>query len=72
MVIKGKHYDSEFKCAIILSLLNEFIGKKLLDGDLNTLKTNDCIDEYIDIINVDGALQLPVTVNVWLFKNIYD
>lgn len=72
MVIKGKHSASEFKFAIILSLFNEFIGQKLLDGALNTLKKNGCPDENIDIIKVPGAFEIPVTADVLLSKNKYD
>ncbi len=72
MVIKGKHSASEFNFAIILSLFNEFIGQKLLDGALSTLKENGCPDENIDIIKVPGAFEIPVTADILLSKNKYD
>ena len=72
MVLKGKHSASEFKFAIILSLFNEFIGQKLLDEALNTLKENGCPDENIDIIKVPGAFEIPITADVLLSKNKYD
>ncbi len=72
MVIKGKHSASEFKFAIILSLFNEFVGQKLLDGALSTLKENGCLDENIDIIKVPGAFEIPLTADVLLSKNKYD
>ncbi len=72
MVIKGKHSAADFKFAIILSLFNEFIGQRLLDGALDTLKKNGCPDGNIDIVKVPGAFELPVTADKLLSNNDYD
>ena len=72
MVIRGKHSATDFKFAIILSLFNEFIGQKLLDGALGTLKESGCPDENIDIIKVPGAFEIPVTADILLSKKKYD
>ncbi len=60
-VLRGKLSGKDHKIAIVLSLFNEFIGQKLLDGALKCLKENNVNEENIDLIKVPGAFEIPVT-----------
>lgn len=51
------------KFAVILSLFNEFIGQKLLEGALDCLHQYKIPEENIDIIKVPGAFEIPVTAD---------
>ncbi len=70
--LKRKHSRKDYKIAIILSLFNEFIGQKLLQGALNCLKENSIDDENIDLVKVPGAFEIPVTAEKLASLNKYD
>ena len=70
--LKKKHSRKYYKIAIILSLFNEFIGQKLLQGALKCLKENKLDDKNIDLIKVPGAFEIPVTAEKLASLNKYD
>ena len=51
--------DSEKFC-IVIARFNDFIGSKLLEGAVDTLKRHGAKDENIDIVKVPGAFEIPV------------
>lgn len=59
--LRGKISGRDVKIAIVLSLFNEFIGQKLLEGALACLKENNVDEENIDIVKVPGAFEIPLT-----------
>jgi len=71
-VIRGKANGTDCKIAIVLSLFNEFIGQKLLEGALSTLKENGVNDDSIDLVKVPGAFELPVTAGKLASSNKYN
>jgi len=71
-VVRGKINGSDKRIAIILSLFNEFVGQKLLDGTLASLKENKVNEENIDIYKVPGAFELPVTADKLASLKKYD
>ncbi|MDR3627074.1 MAG: 6,7-dimethyl-8-ribityllumazine synthase [Ignavibacteriaceae bacterium] len=59
-IIEGNFSCADYKFAIILSRFNEVIGKKLLTGAIECLKTAGCEDKNIDIVKVPGAFEIPL------------
>ena len=51
--------DSEKFC-IVIARFNDFIGSKLLEGAVDTLKRHGAKDENIDVVKVPGAFEIPV------------
>ena len=61
--LRGKTTGKDIKIAIVLSLFNEFIGQKLLEGALSCLKENNVDEENINIVKVPGAFEIPLTAD---------
>ena len=60
-VIEGKLNAQGKKFAIVISRFNDFIGKSLLDGAVDTLKRiGDVNDDDITVVYVPGAVELPL------------
>ena len=49
------------KCAIILSRFNEFIGRKLLEGAIDSLVRHQGDEKDIAVFWVPGAWEIPLT-----------
>lgn len=71
-ILRGKISGNDFKAAIVLSLFNELIGQKLLEGALQCLKENNVDDENIDIVKVPGAFEIPLTADKLASLKKYD
>ena len=69
---RGKISGKDIKVAIVLSLFNEFIGQKLLDGALKSLKENKVNENNIDIVKVPGAFEIPLTADKLASLKKYD
>ena len=63
--------DSEKFC-IVLARFNDFIGSKLLEGALDTLKRHGVKDENIDVVKVPGAFEIPVIAQKLAQSKKYD
>ena len=70
--LRGKISGKDIKVAIVLSLFNEFIGQKLLDGALKSLKENKVNENNIDIVKVPGAFEIPLTADKLASLKKYD
>jgi 6,7-dimethyl-8-ribityllumazine synthase len=70
--LKGKISGKDIKVAIVLSLFNEFIGQKLLEGALKSLKENGVIEKNIDIVKVPGAFEIPLATEKLASLKKYD
>lgn len=69
---EGNLYASnEDKFCIIISRFNDFIGKKLLDGAIDTFKRLNVQEENIDIIYVPGAFEIPLSAKIASETNKY-
>lgn len=71
-IIRGKADGKNCKIAIVMSLFNEFIGQKLLEGTLSGLKGHNVPQENIDVYKVPGAFELPVTADKLASLKKYD
>ena len=70
--LRGKISGKDTKVAIVLSLFNEFIGQKLLDGALKSLKENKVNENNIDIVKVPGAFEIPLAAEKLASLKKYD
>ena len=70
--VRGKSSGKNLKIVIVLSLFNEFIGQKLLEGAIACLKENSVDDENIDIVKVPGAFEIPLTADRLASSKKYD
>ena len=71
-ILRGKISGKDTKVAIVLSLFNEFIGQKLLDGALKSLKENKVNENNIDIVKVPGAFEIPLAAEKLASLKKYD
>ena len=71
-ILRGKNSGKDITIAIVLSLFNEFIGQKLLEGALSCLKENNVDEENIDLIKVPGAFEIPLAADVLASSKKYD
>ena len=70
--LRGKISGKDIKVAIVLSLFNEFIGQKLLEGALKSLKENGVNEKNIDIVKVPGAFEIPLATEKLASLKKYD
>jgi 6,7-dimethyl-8-ribityllumazine synthase len=70
--LRGKISGNNIKVAIVLSLFNEFIGQKLLEGALKSLKENGVNENNIDIVKVPGAFEIPLAAEKLASIKKYD
>ena len=71
--IEGKLYASENdKFCIVISRFNDFIGKKLLDGAIDTFKRLNVKEENIDVIYTPGAFEIPLMAQYAAKSNKYN
>lgn len=59
------------KFCIVVSRFNDFIGKKLLDGAIDTFKRLNVKEENIDVVYVPGAFEIPLSAKVLAQSNKY-
>ena len=70
--LRGTISGKDIKVAIVLSLFNEFIGQKLLEGALKSLKENGVNERNIDIVKVPGAFEIPLATEKLASLKKYD
>ena len=59
-IIQGNLVAQDEKYAIVIARFNDFIGSKLLEGCVDTLKRHGVEDENIEVIWVPGAFEIPL------------
>ena len=70
---EGNLYASEDdKFCIVISRFNDFIGKKLLEGAVDTFKRLNVKDENIDVIYTPGAFEIPLMAQYAAKSNKYN
>lgn len=63
-----KHGES-FDIAIVVSLFNQAITEKLLAGALEALQQAGFSSEQVTVVEVPGAIEIPLTVQMLAKKN---
>jgi 6,7-dimethyl-8-ribityllumazine synthase len=71
-LFEGKVNPDQKKFAIILSKFNEFVCEGLLNGAREALLSNGVKEVNIDLINVPGAFEIPVTADRLALTKKYD
>jgi 6,7-dimethyl-8-ribityllumazine synthase len=69
---EGKLIAQGLRFGIVLSRFNDFIGERLLDGALDTLRRHGASDANISIARVPGAFEIPLVVKTMALSGNYD
>lgn len=69
---EGKLVAKEMKVGIVVARFNEFIGSKLLEGAVDTLKRHDVKEEDIAVAWVPGAFEIPLIAGKMAKSGKYD
>ena len=57
--------------AIVVSQFNEIVTSALLDGAMNRLKELDILESQIKVVQVPGAVEIPLVAQLLAKKNKY-
>jgi 6,7-dimethyl-8-ribityllumazine synthase len=69
---EGKLIAQGLRFGIVLSRFNDFIGERLLDGALDTLRRHGASDANISVARVPGAFEIPLVVKTMALSGNYD
>jgi 6,7-dimethyl-8-ribityllumazine synthase len=69
---EGNLSGSGLKFAIVVGRFNSFITDRLLAGALDALKRSGTPDEFVEIVRVPGAWELPVTARALAAQKRHD
>lgn len=58
--VEGTLIAKNDKYAIVIARFNDFIGSKLLDGCIDTLKRHGVDESNIEVVWVPGAFEIPL------------
>jgi 6,7-dimethyl-8-ribityllumazine synthase len=58
--------------AIVAARFNEIVTRKLLEGALESLRSNDVADDDVDVAWVPGAFELPLVARRLAMSGTYD
>ena len=58
--------------AIVAARFNEIVTRKLLEGALESLRSNDVADDDVDVVWVPGAFELPLVARRLAMSGTYD
>lgn len=72
-----KYFEGDLKAeglrfGIVVSRFNAFIGERLLDGALDTLKRHGTAEENIEVVRVPGAYEIPLLAQKMAKSGRYD
>ncbi len=71
-VVDGSLLAGEGRFGIVLARFNAFVGERLLEGALDTLRRHGAAPERITVVRVPGAFELPLTAQVMAETGSYD
>jgi 6,7-dimethyl-8-ribityllumazine synthase len=71
-VYEGSLILDKGKFAVVVGRFNEFIGSKLLEGCIDTLRRHGIPEENIDVAWVPGAFEIPLIAKKLAETGIYD
>lgn len=70
--LRGDLHARGRRFAIAVARFNELVTRKLLDGALEALRTNDVTDADVDVVWVPGAFELPLVARRLALSGVYD
>lgn len=62
----------EARFGVLLGRFNAFVGERLLEGALDTLRRHGAVLERITIVRVPGAFELPLAAQTMAETGAYD
>jgi 6,7-dimethyl-8-ribityllumazine synthase len=71
-VIEGALSAKGLKFAVVLSRFNDFIGERLLEGALDTLRRSGADENSIDIVRVPGSFEMPLIARAVAERKTHD
>lgn len=71
-VFEGQLVAKDKRFALVVSRFNEFIGRSLLDGAIDSLKRHDVNPDAIDVAWAPGAFELPLVAKKLASTGRYD
>jgi 6,7-dimethyl-8-ribityllumazine synthase len=72
VVVDGSLMAGEARFGGVLARFNSFVGERLLEGALDTLRRHGAASERITVVRVPGAFELPLTAQVMAEAGCYD
>ncbi|PRY83012.1 6,7-dimethyl-8-ribityllumazine synthase [Alkalibacterium olivapovliticus] len=70
--IEGQLIASDLKIGIVVARFNDFIGSRLLDGAVDTLKRHGMKESDITVAWVPGAYEIPLIAKKMAASGKYD
>ena len=70
--LEGDLRAEGLRFGIVVSRFNAFIGERLLDGALDTLKRHGAAEENIEVARVPGAYEIPLLAQKMAKSGRYD
>lgn len=70
--IEGNLVATDLKIGIVVGRFNDFIGSRLLDGAVDTLKRHGANDSNITLAWVPGAFEIPLVAKKMAASGKYD
>ncbi len=70
--LEGDLRAEGLRFGIVISRFNAFIGERLLDGALDTLKRHGAAEENIEVARVPGAYEIPLLAQKMAKSGRYD
>ena len=71
-VIDGSLVAGEARLGIVLARFNAFVGERLLEGALDTLRRHGAAPESITVVRVPGAFELPLAAQVMAEAGLHE
>lgn len=71
-VLEGSLQAQGMKFALVVGRFNDFIGGKLLEGALDTLKRHGCSDDDLTVAWVPGSFEIPMVTKRLAVSKKYD
>ena len=71
-VIDGSLVAGEGRFGIVLARFNAFVGERLLEGTLDTLRRHGVAPERITVARVPGAFELPLAAQAMAEAGLYE
>ncbi|MCC5894672.1 MAG: 6,7-dimethyl-8-ribityllumazine synthase [Alkalibacterium sp.] len=70
--IEGQLIATDLKIGIVVARFNDFIGSRLLDGAVDTLKRHGMEESAITVAWVPGAFEIPLVAKKMAASGKYD
>jgi len=71
-VLEGRITAEGFRFAVVVSRFNDFISSKLVDGAMDALMRHGAKEEYVHLIKVPGAFEIPLVAKRVAESGRYD